>query len=114
MTGAPYRVVDADALGLRGDGPEERRPLRRDEPAHALSGRGLGARDRQDLAELAPKASRRFAKGTNVDDGGADLVTYETPTRRRGLLGRLDHLAERDPGRRRVCRGSRRMSSIGS
>ena len=41
MTGAPYRVLNADHWALRGHRTQERRALRPGEPAHALSGRGV-------------------------------------------------------------------------
>ena len=31
------------------------------------------------VSPSSPGNVRRFAKGTNVDEGGADLITYETP-----------------------------------
>ncbi len=38
----PLSRLEREPLGLRRDGPRERRPLRPVEPAHALSGRGFG------------------------------------------------------------------------
>ena len=55
MTGAPYRVVDGGALGLRGHRAEGRRRLRREEPAPALPRRRVGPRDGQGLAVVAER-----------------------------------------------------------
>ena len=98
------------ALGVRGHGPEGRRPLRPGEPAHALSRRGLGPRDRQGLAELAAERPQ-LAKGTE----------HRRRRRRAGLLrdaraaGPSSRPA-RSPGPARswsttASRGSRRMCS---
>jgi hypothetical protein len=78
MTGAPYRVVDATHWALEGTGLSEG-DLFGVESLHMRCPGGASAHETDKVSPGSPEGVRRFAKGTNVDDGGADLITYETP-----------------------------------
>ena len=57
MTGAPFRVRNADHWAFAGTGLRRRRPLRPREPAQAMPGRGVGSRDGQGLGRTRHRTS---------------------------------------------------------
>ena len=69
MTAAPYRVAGRRPLGLRGHRSAGRRPLRRGEPARAVSRRRVRPRDRQDARRTRPPNTVLLAKGTQPRRG---------------------------------------------
>ena len=77
MTGAPYRVLKADHWAFAG---------RTSRTATSSASRACTCAVRAGPRGMKPTRSRparptnvvRLAKGTNVDDGGAELVYYET------------------------------------
>src|SRR5439155_7777988 len=78
MTAAPFRVVDEthwafEGTGLRNDYLFGRNSL------HMRCPGGASGHETDKVSPSSPLNVRRLAKGTNVDDGGADLITYETP-----------------------------------
>ncbi len=66
------------SLGVPGHGPEKRRLVRNQVAAYALSRRASG-HETDKISPSSPKNVVRIAKGTNVDDGGADMLTFDTP-----------------------------------
>lgn len=78
MTGAPYRVVDADHwafdhTGLKtGDHFGEK-------SLHMRCPGGASGHETDKLSPSSPAGARLLAKGLNPDDGGAHLVHFDTP-----------------------------------
>jgi N,N-dimethylformamidase len=79
MTAAPYRALDAghwafDGTGLNSGDLFGERSLHERVPGGA-SGHETDKRSRH-----SPAGTQLLAKGINADDGGAEIVTYETPS----------------------------------
>jgi len=79
MTGAPYRVTDETHWAF--DGTE----LRNNDlfglgSLHMRCPGGASGHETDKVSASSPANVRRFARGLNVDEGGADLITYETST----------------------------------
>ncbi len=79
MTAAPYRVKDAahwvfDGTGL-GDGD-----LFGEASLHERVPGGASGHETDKMTPHSPPNSVLLAKGTNPDEGGAEIVYYETPT----------------------------------
>ncbi len=79
MTGGPYRVTDEDHWALEGAG------LRNGDlfgfnSLHMRCPGGASGHETDKVSASSPANVRKFAKGMNVDEGGADLITYETPS----------------------------------
>ena len=85
------------ALGLRGDGSRRTATSSAKSSLHMRCPGGASGHETDKISPSSPKNIVRLAKGTNIDEGGAELAYYETPERRRGLLRRLDRMAQRDP-----------------
>jgi N,N-dimethylformamidase len=79
MTGAPFRVVDETHWALEGTGLKNR-DVFGEKSLHMRCPGGASGHETDKVSRSAPEGVRRFAKGTNVDEGGADLITYETLT----------------------------------
>jgi hypothetical protein len=80
MTGAPYRVLDAshwafDGTGL-GDGD-----LFGHASLHMRCPGGASGHETDKVSPSSPANIIRLAKGTNIDEGGAELTLYETTSR---------------------------------
>lgn len=79
-TGAPYRVLDSKHWAFSGTGLANG-----DLFGHAsLDQRAVGGASGHETDKLTPSAPPRaslLAKGTNPDDGGADMIYYETASR---------------------------------
>jgi len=78
-TGAPYRVLDAGHWVFEGTG------LTKDDLfGHVSLDRravgGASGHETDKLTASAPPNVRRLAKGTNPDDGGAEMVYFDTPS----------------------------------
>ena len=109
MTAAPYRVVDAGHWAFEGPGVGEGDVFGR-ESLHMRCQGGASGHETDKISPSSPANVRRLAKGMNPGDGGADMAYFETAERRRRLLGRLDHLAQLDPRRRRRLRDHRQRA----
>ncbi len=77
MTSAPFRVLDVDHWAFDGTGLEDgdlfgQASLHRRCPGGASATRPTRSR------RSSPRNIVRLAKGTNIDDGGAELTIYET------------------------------------
>ena len=79
MTGAPYRVIDPDHWAFAGTGLKkgERFGLK---SLHMRCPGGASGHETDKISPSSPKNVVLIAKGTNVDDGGADMLTFETPS----------------------------------
>ncbi|MCC6511274.1 MAG: carboxypeptidase regulatory-like domain-containing protein [Pirellulaceae bacterium] len=79
MTGAPYRVVDGqhwvfDGTGLAtGD-------IFGEHSLHRRCPGGASGHETDKISPSSPKNVHRLAKGMNIDDGGADMVIFDTPS----------------------------------
>ncbi len=79
MTGAPYRVVDAAhwafaGTGLRGG------DLFGEKCLHQRCPGGASGHETDKRSPSSPPNVRLLAKGTNPDDGGAEMVHFDTPS----------------------------------
>ena len=99
MTGAPYRVLDAAHWAFAGTGLEDGDLFGRDSLHMRCPGGASGHEtDKVSPSSPAGRPAARQGHEPRRRRGRADLL--RDAQRRRGLLGRLDHLAQRDPGRR--------------
>jgi hypothetical protein len=79
MTGAPYGVIDAnhwvfDGTGLRsGD-------LFGETSLHMRCPGGASGHETDKISPSSPKNVHLLARGLNPDDGGAEMVIYDTPS----------------------------------
>jgi hypothetical protein len=77
MTGAPYRLIDARHWAFEGTGLENGDFFGRSS-LHMRCPGGASAHETDKVSPSSPPNVKRLAKGTNVDDGGAELAYYET------------------------------------
>ena len=77
MTSAPYRVVDQDHWALHGTGLKNGDHFGEDSLHRRCPG-GASGHETDKISKSSPQNVKAFARGTNLQDGGADLVTYET------------------------------------
>lgn len=79
MTGAPYRVLDAahwafERTGLKtGDLFGER-------SLHMRCPGGASGHETDKVSPSSPRNTKVLAKGLNPDDGGAEMLTFDTPS----------------------------------
>jgi hypothetical protein len=78
MTGAPYRVVDETHWAIEGTGLSNGDVFGR-ASLHMRCPGGASAHETDKVTASSPPNVRRLARGMNIDDGGADIITYETP-----------------------------------
>ena len=76
MTSTPYQVIDETHWALTGTGLEKG-DLFGFESLHCRCPGGASGHETDKVSKSSPLAVKIFAKGTNIDDGGADLITYE-------------------------------------
>jgi len=79
MTGAPYRVLDSihwafAGTGLRAGGTFGEKSL------HMRCPGGASGHETDKVSPSSPKNVKVIAKGMNPDNGGADMLTFETPS----------------------------------
>ncbi|HJT79497.1 MAG TPA: carboxypeptidase-like regulatory domain-containing protein [Gemmataceae bacterium] len=79
MTGAPYRVVDAAHWAFAGTGLKDG-DVFGTKSLHMRCPGGASGHETDKVSPSSPKGVRRLAKGMNIDKGGADMVTFETPS----------------------------------
>jgi N,N-dimethylformamidase len=77
MTGAPYRVLAADHWAFAGTGVS-RGDLFGETSLHRRCPGGASAHETDKMSPSSPPNIMRLAKGTNPDDGGAEMTYYET------------------------------------
>jgi hypothetical protein len=78
MTGAPYRVLDAGHWAFEGTGLRNG-DLFGEECLHQRCPGGASGHETDKVSASSPTNVRRLAKGTNPDDGGADMVIFDPP-----------------------------------
>ena len=79
MTAAPYRVLSAGHWALAGTGLSDG-DLFGQQSLHERIPGGASGHETDKLSPNSPAGAVRLAKGLNPDDGGADIVTFETPS----------------------------------
>jgi hypothetical protein len=77
MTGAPFRVLDADHWVFTGTGLGKG-DLFGQASLHMRCPGGASAHETDKVSASSPRNVRVLAKGLNVDNGGAEMVYYET------------------------------------
>ena len=78
MTGAPYRVVDANHWAFERTGLQNG-DLFGQKSLHMRCPGGASGHETDKISPSSPKHTRLLAKGLNPDDGGAHLVQFDTP-----------------------------------
>jgi hypothetical protein len=79
MTGAPFRVLDAGHWALEGTGLQNGDVFGQ-ASLHRRCPGGASAHETDKVSPSSPAGVRKFAKGMNIDEGGAELVCHETPS----------------------------------
>ncbi len=77
MTAAPYRVVDADHWAFAGAGLK-RGDVFGTRSLHRRCEGGASGHETDKITPSSPKNVRLLAKGLNRDEGGAEMVYYDT------------------------------------
>jgi hypothetical protein len=79
MTGAPYRVVEGRHWVFEGTGLKDGDIFGR-ESLHMRCPGGASGHETDKISPSSPKNVKQLAKGMNVNDGGADMLCYDTPS----------------------------------
>jgi hypothetical protein len=79
MTGAPYRVLDGSHWAFAGTGLKTGDTFGH-RCLHQRCPGGASGHETDKVSPSSPPAVRRLAKGLNPDEGGADMVTFDTPS----------------------------------
>jgi hypothetical protein len=79
MTAAPYRVLEAAHWAFAGTGLGDGE-LFGHASLHERCPGGASGHETDKVSPSSPRNVRCLAKGTNVDEGGAELTFYETPS----------------------------------
>ena len=78
MTGAPYRVVDGSHWAFAGTGLKEG-DLFGTQSLHMRCPGGASGHETDKVSPQSPPEVRVLARGLNPDNGGAEMVCFETP-----------------------------------
>lgn len=79
MTGAPFRVVDAEHWVFAGTGLKNG-DLFGAKSLHMRCPGGASGHETDKITSSSPANCHRLAKGLNRDDGGADMILFDTPS----------------------------------
>ena len=79
MTGAPYRVVDASHWVFAGTGLKDG-DLFGEKSLHRRCPGGASGHETDKCRPVRRPDARLLAKGLNPDDGGAEMVYFDTPS----------------------------------
>ena len=79
MTAAPYKVLNADHWAFAGTGLSNG-GLFGENSLHERIPGGASGHETDKRSPHSPPGTELLAKGTNCDDGGAEIVCYETPS----------------------------------
>ena len=77
MTSAPYRVIDPDHWVFEDTGVEEG-DIFGEASLHERVPGGASGHETDKTTPSSPPNTQLIARGTNVDDGGAEMVVHET------------------------------------
>jgi hypothetical protein len=78
MTGAPYRVLDASHWAFAGTGLTNGDTFG-EKCLHRRCPGGASGHETDKLSASSPPIVHKLARGLNPNDGGADLVIFDTP-----------------------------------
>jgi hypothetical protein len=79
MTGAPFRVIDSSHWAFEGTGLHSG-DIFGQASLHMRCPGGASAHETDKVSASSPTHLKTIAKGTNIDEGGAELSCYETAT----------------------------------
>ena len=79
MTGAPYRVVDGSHWVFQGTGLKTGDIFGR-ECLHRRCPGGASGHETDKVSASSPRNVHHLARGLNPDDGGAEMVIFDTPS----------------------------------
>src|SRR5262249_8115475 len=79
MTGAPFRVLDASHWVFEGTGLKDG-DLFGQASLHMRCPGGASGHETDKVSASSPANVVRLAKGMNIDEGGAELALYDTPS----------------------------------
>jgi hypothetical protein len=79
MTGAPYRVVDESHWAFAGTGLKNGEVFGT-KSLHVRCPGGASGHETDKRSASSPKNAQLIAKGANADDGGAEMVLFDTPS----------------------------------
>jgi N,N-dimethylformamidase len=79
MTGAPYRVVEASHWAFAGTGLHDG-DVFGEKCLHQRCPGGASGHETDKISPSSPTKVRLLAKGLNPDDGGAEMVHFDTPS----------------------------------
>jgi len=79
MTGAPYRVIDADHWCFEGTGLTDGDTFGERSLHQRIPG-GASGHETDKVSPQSPANVRVLAKGQNPDEGGAEIVHFDTPS----------------------------------
>jgi hypothetical protein len=79
MTGAPYRVIDSKHWAFEGTGLRQGDNFG-EKCLHQRCPGGASGHETDKVSLSSPATTLRLAKGLNVNDGGADMVIFDTPS----------------------------------
>jgi hypothetical protein len=77
MTAAPYRVLNADHWVFAGTGLKNGDIFGEASLQERING-GASGHETDKISPHSPPNTELLAKGTNIDDGGAEIVHYTT------------------------------------
>ena len=77
MTAAPYRVIDSEHWVFAGTGLKNGDLFGEKNQQERIPG-GASGHETDKMSPSSPKNTTLLAKGINVDDGGAEMVIYDT------------------------------------
>ncbi len=80
MTSAPYRVIDERHWSLEGTGLRNGDLFGRESLHRRCPGGASGHETDKISSQYSPPGTHLIAKGTNPDDGGAEMVHFTTPS----------------------------------
>ena len=78
MTGAPYKVLDASHWAFAGTGLKDGDTFG-EKSLHMRCPGGASGHETDKVSASTPKNAKVMAKGLNPDDGGAEMLTFDTP-----------------------------------
>ena len=79
MTGAPYRVIDADHWCFEGNGLSNGDTFG-EKSLHMRIPGGASGHETDKISPQSPKNVKLLAKGLNPGEGGAEIVHFDTPS----------------------------------
>ncbi|MCA9132156.1 MAG: carboxypeptidase regulatory-like domain-containing protein [Planctomycetales bacterium] len=79
MTGAPYRVLDETHWAFAGTGLRNGQ-LFGEKSLHRRCPGGASGHETDKVSAHSPDNVQRLAKGTNIDQGGAEMVHWDSPS----------------------------------